>query len=183
MAAYAGLAFLSFLWGSSFLLIKIASRAFDPFGFALARVGVAAAAMLLTSALSGKVWPGSRPGLWAKLLALALIGQVVPFVLLGKAADADDERRHGADDGRSAYLRLPVRPLYWDRATTGRGSPSLASRSASPGSPSHSGRLGRPAAAAIPSWVGPSPWLQASPMERARSSPARPRGRSAPSER
>ena len=86
MAAYAGLAFLSFLWGSSFLLIKIASRAFDPFDFALARVGVAAVAMLLTSALSGKVWPGSRRGLWAKLLALALIGQVIPFLLLGKAA-------------------------------------------------------------------------------------------------
>ena len=74
MAAYAGLAFLSFLWGSSFLLIKIASRAFDPLEFALARVGVAAAAMLLTSALSGKVWPGPRPGLWARLVALALIG-------------------------------------------------------------------------------------------------------------
>jgi drug/metabolite transporter (DMT)-like permease len=86
MAAYAGLAFLSFLWGSSFLLIKVASRAFDPFDFALARVGVAAVAMLLTSALSGKVWPGSRPGLWAKLVALALIGQVIPFLLLGKAA-------------------------------------------------------------------------------------------------
>jgi drug/metabolite transporter (DMT)-like permease len=86
MAAYAALAFLSFLWGSSFLLIKIASRAFDPFDFALARVGVAAGAMLLTSVLSGKVWPGSRPGLWAKLLALALIGQVIPFLLLGKAA-------------------------------------------------------------------------------------------------
>jgi drug/metabolite transporter (DMT)-like permease len=86
MAAYAGLAFLSLLWGSSFLLIKIASSAFDPFGFALARVGVAAATMLMTSALAGKVWPGSRPGLWAKLLALALIGQVIPFLLLGKAA-------------------------------------------------------------------------------------------------
>jgi drug/metabolite transporter (DMT)-like permease len=86
MAAYAGLAFLSLLWGSSFLLIKIASRAFDPFDFALARVGVAAAAMLLTSALAGKVWPGSRPGLWGKLLALALIGQVIPLLLLGQAA-------------------------------------------------------------------------------------------------
>ncbi|HZZ22957.1 MAG TPA: DMT family transporter, partial [Roseiarcus sp.] len=42
--------------------------------------------MLLTSALAGKVWPGSRPGLWGKLLALALIGQVIPFLLLGKAA-------------------------------------------------------------------------------------------------
>jgi drug/metabolite transporter (DMT)-like permease len=86
MGAYAALAFLSFLWGSSFLLIKIASRAFDPFSIALARVGVAAAAMLLVSALSGKIWPGSRPGLWGNLLALALIGQVVPFVLLGQAA-------------------------------------------------------------------------------------------------
>ena len=86
MAAYPGLAFLSFLWGSSFLLIKIASRAFDPFDFALARVSVAAAAMLLTSALSGKVWPGSRPALWGKLFALALIGQVVPVLLLGEAA-------------------------------------------------------------------------------------------------
>src|SRR5271155_2134755 len=86
MAAYAGLAFLSFLWGSSFLLIKIALRAFDPLEFALARVGVAATAMLLVSALSGKIWPGSRPGLWGNLLALALIGQVVPFILLGEAA-------------------------------------------------------------------------------------------------
>jgi drug/metabolite transporter (DMT)-like permease len=51
MAEYVGLAFLSFLWGSSFLLIKIASRAFDPFDFALARVSVAAAAMLMTSAI------------------------------------------------------------------------------------------------------------------------------------
>ncbi len=100
MAPYANLAFLSFLWGSSFLLIKIASRAFDPFSFALARVGVAAAAMLLVSALSGAVWPGSRPGLWAKLLALALIGQVIPFLLLGKAAtlttSADRALRMGA---------------------------------------------------------------------------------------
>ena len=86
MAAYAALAFLSFLWGSSFLLIKIAARAFDPFGFALARVGVAASAMLLVAAFSGKIWPGSRPGLWAKLAALALIGQVLPFLLLGDAA-------------------------------------------------------------------------------------------------
>jgi drug/metabolite transporter (DMT)-like permease len=86
MTAYAGLAFLSFLWGSSFLLTKIAARAFDPLAFALARVTIAAAAMLLTSALTGKVWPGSRPGLWGKLIALALIGQVAPFILLGKAA-------------------------------------------------------------------------------------------------
>ncbi len=86
MAAYAALAFLSLLWGSSFLLIKVAARVFDPFAFALARVGVASAALLIASALTGGVWPGRRPGLWGKLLALSLIGQVAPFLLLGEAA-------------------------------------------------------------------------------------------------
>ena len=86
MAAYAALAFLSLLWGTSFLLIKIAARLFDPFGFALARVGVASAALLIAGALTGGVWPGRRPGLWRKLIALSLFGQVVPFLLLGKAA-------------------------------------------------------------------------------------------------
>ncbi len=86
MAAYASLAFLSLLWGSSFLLIKIAARVFDPFGFALARVGVAAAALLIGGAIAGPIWPGRRPGLWGKLLAVSLTGQVIPFLLLGKAA-------------------------------------------------------------------------------------------------
>lgn len=86
MAAYAALAFLSLLWGSSFLLIKIASRVFDPFSFALARVSVAAATMLAASVISGQQWPSLRPALWRKLTALALIGQVIPFLLLGVAA-------------------------------------------------------------------------------------------------
>ena len=181
MAAYAGLAFLSFLWGSSFLLIKIASRAFDPFDFALARVGVAAAAMLLTSALSGKVWPGSRPGLWAKLLALALIGQVIPFLLLGKAAtlttSADMALMMGA---QPIFVFLFGRFLGSRDRWTWLAALGLAS--ASSGSPSRSGRRERKAAP-IPSWGGPSLWLRASSMEQARSSPAPPRGRSAQSER
>jgi drug/metabolite transporter (DMT)-like permease len=40
MSAHDGLCgagLLSLLWGSSFVLIKIASHAFDPFDFALAR--------------------------------------------------------------------------------------------------------------------------------------------------
>ena|SRR5271165_2605054 len=86
MAAYATLAFLSLLWGSSFLLIKIAAGLFDPFGFALARVGVASVALLIAGALTGGVWPGRRLGLWLKLFALSVVGQVAPFLLLGKAA-------------------------------------------------------------------------------------------------
>ena len=84
MAAYVGLAFLSFLWGSSFLLIKIASRAFDPFDFALARVsgrGDAADQRPFEEGLAG-----ITTCTMGKLFALALIGQVVPVLLLGEAA-------------------------------------------------------------------------------------------------
>jgi drug/metabolite transporter (DMT)-like permease len=86
MAAYAALAFLSLLWGSSFLLIKIAASAFDPFALALARGGVAAGTLIVAVALTGRISPGRRPGLWARLVALSWIGQVIPFLLLGKAA-------------------------------------------------------------------------------------------------
>jgi len=67
-------------------LIKIPSRAFDPFGFAVARAGVAAAAMLLMSALSGKVWPGSPPGLWAQTSRACPDRSGRSFILLAKAA-------------------------------------------------------------------------------------------------
>ena len=182
MAAYAALAFLSFLWGSSFLLIKIASRTFDPFEFALARVGVAAATMLLVSALAGKVWPGSRPGLWAKLLALALIGQVVPFILLGKAAtlttSADMALMMGA---QPIFVFLFGRLLgSRDRWTWLAGLGLIIGFAGvvvvfwSPGAGER-----RP----FRSWGGPSLWLRASLMEPERSSPAPRRERSAPSER
>jgi drug/metabolite transporter (DMT)-like permease len=181
MAAYAGLAFLSFLWGSSFLLIKIASRAFDPFNFALARVGVAAAAMLVTSGLSGKIWPGSRPGLWAKLLALALIGQVIPFLLLGKAAtlttSADMALMMGAQPifvflfGR--FLGSQERWAWLAAFGLALGFVGVAVTS---------GRRVRKRTP-TPSSGGASRWRRASLMEQARSSPAPQRGRSAQSER
>ena len=111
MAAYAALAFLSFLWGSSFLLIKIASRAFDPFDFALARVGVAAAAMLLTSAAFGQglAWVAAGTMGQAARARADRAGRSLHSACKGR--DADHERRHGVDDGRAAYLRLPVRPI------------------------------------------------------------------------
>lgn len=82
---YAMLAFLSLLWGTSFLFIKIASTGFDAFGFALGRVVVAAGAMVFAAALTGMTWPRGR-AIWLKLLAMAAVGQVIPFLLLGQAA-------------------------------------------------------------------------------------------------
>ncbi len=82
---YANLAFLSLLWGTSFLLIKIASRAFDSAGFALGRAGVAALALALAALAMRSRWPRS-PRLWGKMAAMSVSGQVLPFLLFGAAA-------------------------------------------------------------------------------------------------
>jgi drug/metabolite transporter (DMT)-like permease len=82
---YAMLAFLSLLWGSSFLLIKIASRGFEPFGLALGRVGIGAAALAAVAIASREAWPKGRR-LWGRLALVSIIGQITPFVLLGVAA-------------------------------------------------------------------------------------------------
>ena len=106
-------------WGSSFLLIKIASRAFDPFGFALARVGVRGGGDAADERPSG-AWPGTH-GLWAKRRS-RWSDRSFP------SGDADHERRHGADDGRPAYLRLSVRPLSIARSLDAACSPRAHGR-------------------------------------------------------
>jgi drug/metabolite transporter (DMT)-like permease len=85
MAAYFALGFLSLLWGTSFLLIKITAPAFGPVGFALARVGVAAATLIIVCAFLGVRMPRGAT-VWGKLLAMSLAGQVGPLLLLGAAA-------------------------------------------------------------------------------------------------
>ena len=142
MAAYAALAFLSLLWGASFLLIKIAARLFDPFGSALARVGVASAALLIAGSLTGGVWPGRRPGLWGKLIALSLFGQVVPFLLLGKAAQMTTSADMALMRGRRRSSSFSLHGSS-GRATDGPFSPPLASRWALRASASRSGRRRR----------------------------------------
>jgi drug/metabolite transporter (DMT)-like permease len=82
---YAALAFLSLLWGTSFLLIKIASRSFDSLPFAFGRAGIAALALTLVALTMRWRWP-SAPRLWAKMAGMSISGQVLPFMLFGIAA-------------------------------------------------------------------------------------------------
>ncbi len=82
---YLLLAFLSLLWGSSFLLIAIAARGFDPVSFAFVRVSIGALALWAIAAAMERRWP--RGGaLWARLAIMAALGQAIPFLLLGDAA-------------------------------------------------------------------------------------------------
>jgi drug/metabolite transporter (DMT)-like permease len=83
--SYLALAFLSLLWGTSFLLIKIASRSFDAASLALGRAGIAAVALALIALAMRASWPRA-PRLWGRMAALAVAGQVAPFMLFGFAA-------------------------------------------------------------------------------------------------
>jgi drug/metabolite transporter (DMT)-like permease len=82
---YLLLAFLSLLWGSSFLLIAVAARGLDPVSFAFVRVTIGAIALWAIAYGLERKWP--RGGkLWLRLAGMAVLGQAVPFVLLGDAA-------------------------------------------------------------------------------------------------
>jgi drug/metabolite transporter (DMT)-like permease len=82
---YLLLAFLSLLWGSSFLLIAIAVRGFDPLSFAFVRVSVGAVALWAIALSLERRWPrGAR--IWLRLAGMSAFGQAIPFVLLGDAA-------------------------------------------------------------------------------------------------
>ncbi len=82
---YVILAFVSFLWGSSFLLIKIASRTFDPASVAFGRAAIAAAALIVAALAMRLTWPRELR-VWGRMAAMALFGQALPFLLLGAAA-------------------------------------------------------------------------------------------------
>jgi drug/metabolite transporter (DMT)-like permease len=82
---YILLAFLSLLWGSSFLLIAIAAQGLDPLSFAFVRVGVGALALWGIALALERRWPrGGR--LWLRLAGMSAFGQAIPFVLVGDAA-------------------------------------------------------------------------------------------------
>lgn len=91
---YILLALVSLLWGTSFILVKIAAPSFDPTSIAAIRVLVAAAVLLPVVLVPRSLPPLERVP-WRGLAALSVLGQILPFVMLG----VDDKCRHGLDDG------------------------------------------------------------------------------------
>ncbi|HUE79912.1 MAG TPA: DMT family transporter [Sphingomicrobium sp.] len=73
---------LALIWGGAFFLISVAVREVAPLTYVWARLSIAAAAMWLFLA-----WRGEPVGLptsvWRSILVLALLNNVVPFILFG----------------------------------------------------------------------------------------------------
>lgn len=80
-ASYLRLGTLALLWGSSFLLIKIALDALSPVQIAFARIVLGALVLLLLCTLRGIQLRGHQ--LWRHVVVAALFASTLPWVLFG----------------------------------------------------------------------------------------------------
>ena len=72
---------LSVLWGGSFFFAKVALAELPPFTVVLARVALAALALLLIVLASGQRLPRS-PRLWGAFLVMGALNNLIPFSLI-----------------------------------------------------------------------------------------------------
>jgi len=78
---YALLVALGAVWGSSFLLIKLAVATIPPVTVATGRIAVGALALVLIVAARRQPWPRA-PRTWLLLAIMGVIGNVIPFSLI-----------------------------------------------------------------------------------------------------
>ncbi len=93
---------LTALWGSAFLLTKIAVGGIAPGWVVTGRLALAATLLLPLAALSGQGWPRDRRT-WGFLALIALMGNALPFWLITWG-------QRGIDSGVSGIL-MAVMPL------------------------------------------------------------------------
>lgn len=80
---FALLLLLSVLWGSSFIAIKIAvDHGLPPVSLATLRIGIGAVILTGLAIFRGQAAPRGA-GVWARLLLLGIIGNALPFFLIG----------------------------------------------------------------------------------------------------
>jgi drug/metabolite transporter (DMT)-like permease len=90
------------MWGSAFTLTGVAVRAISPSTLVALRLVMAAALLIGLVLLSGKRFPGSRR-FWLFSLALALVGNCMPFWLISFG-------QQGIDSGLAGIL-MGIMPL------------------------------------------------------------------------
>lgn len=78
---YLLLLLLGAVWGSSFLLIKVAVATIPPITVATGRIGIGAIVLALMVAARGRAWPRDKCS-WLLLLVMGTIGNAIPFSLI-----------------------------------------------------------------------------------------------------
>jgi len=105
LADYGLLVLLSLLWGSSFIAIKIAvEHAMPPMTLALLRIAIGAAMLLAIARARDQAWPSfAGLGLWGRILFLGVVGNALPFFLIGWGEQSTTSQLAG--------IRMAVIPL------------------------------------------------------------------------
>ena len=104
-ASVARLALLSLIWGSSFLLIKVALEGLAPAQVVIGRVVAGATVLLGAMGVRRLPFPRSR-ALWGHLLVLAVFANVVPFSLFAWGETRIDSGLAGILNGATPLLTL-----------------------------------------------------------------------------
>lgn len=99
---YLMLAGLATIWGGSFLMIKLAVTEIPPVSIAAFRVVLAAILLTLYCRMARIPLP-RKPGTWALILPVAVIGNAIPFTLIGWGEEV-------LDSGLAAIL-MGINPL------------------------------------------------------------------------
>jgi drug/metabolite transporter (DMT)-like permease len=104
-ASVARLALLSLIWGSSFLLIKVALEGLGPTQLVMGRVVAGATVLLVAMGVRRLPFPRS-PALWGHLVVLAVFANVVPFSLFAWGETRIDSGLAGILNGATPLLTL-----------------------------------------------------------------------------
>ncbi len=90
------------MWGSSFMLTKVALGAIHPLGLVAGRLTIGAALLIAILTALRRPWPGGSR-LWLSFLVMAVLGNALPFLLISWG-------QQGIDSGLAGIL-MAVMPL------------------------------------------------------------------------
>ena len=90
------------MWGSSFMLVKVALQAIGPLHLVAGRLVIGAAVLAALLLALGRRWPQGRR-MWGFFLAMAITGNALPFLLISWG-------QQGIDSGLAGIL-MAVMPL------------------------------------------------------------------------
>ncbi len=90
------------MWGTSFMLTKIALGAIQPLGLVAGRLTIGAALLITILTALRRPWPGGSR-LWLSFLVMAVLGNALPFLLISWG-------QQGIDSGLAGIL-MAVMPL------------------------------------------------------------------------
>lgn len=102
---------LGFMWGSSYLFIKLAVDDFGTFTLVALRLAVGAALLWITIRLAGQALP-REPRIYGHLVVMAVVNIVIPFVLITWAEQSVDSSIAAILTSAVPLFVIVIAPLF-----------------------------------------------------------------------